>query len=605
MDKPMTPAGPNTNPQPDDSRSEQDFGATGVFGVVKPLKPVAGPESAMGAAPAEPGYPAADASKSPSPHVQQPVLKPEPVVHKVIFGGGAAARSPELLDRMRMTSSEKASFRQNSPEKPASPEPMAGGGGDSQGFTQLLGMLQADRSPSSGAVSATFSTSQTRQGQELTGVPQSPGMPASVVAPAQIIQPATPPISQEPATAPAPQGSGGFTELFRATSASGSESGGGQSQPLRSGPSSVDDRAAKSASAPTASMPGAFTQLFSTLGAADAPSTAPIEQGTATSSASVPGSFTRMLSLERQPVSAPTPFASAVDYEEHRPAAGSPDYGDTPQAARSLEQNRDPFAPAPHTESQPLQSAPPASGVGLTRLIRMLDETGTPPRPIETDSLAAPQGAGPGVWTQTFASVGESESPTAQTTKPPKLNSAPPPPQALTPQVAPYGAAPASPSSSAGPSEFTRILDASRMREMTMKSGQAPAAPSAPPPPASPQNYALPAVPVYHVPAVQPATGMPGYAGLHPSAPPAAYPMNYVTPHAGGMAAPAVHMPPTPRMPVVPVLPPIPAPASAAPTTPAQPAVGKLQKYIPLLLIVNGFLFLAVLVLLIFLFLKH
>ena len=89
MEKPTTP-GPNPlNSQwPEDSGGEQNFGATGVFGVVQPPEPVKKPEVSSAPAPAAPIYRAPEVPRA------QPAPAPgglaEPVVHKVVVGGGAS-----------------------------------------------------------------------------------------------------------------------------------------------------------------------------------------------------------------------------------------------------------------------------------------------------------------------------------------------------------------------------------------------------------------------------------------------------------------------------------------------------------------------------------
>ncbi|MGB9406887.1 MAG: hypothetical protein WCA89_05080, partial [Terracidiphilus sp.] len=109
MDKPTTPAGPNASPWPEEPGPEQDFGATGVFGTVKAPEPVKGPAGSWGEEPDAQGNQATEVAKpQPAPQpVPAPKVLSEPVVHKVVFGGGAAESSPELLDRMRMASAER------------------------------------------------------------------------------------------------------------------------------------------------------------------------------------------------------------------------------------------------------------------------------------------------------------------------------------------------------------------------------------------------------------------------------------------------------------------------------------------------------------------
>ena len=112
MDKPTTPGGSNPSPWPEESGSEQSFGATGVFRVVETTAQSAG-------SPPEPWLQELRAQEPPKPQ-PPPAPKPlaEPVVHKVVLGAGAE-RSPELLDRMRLASAERASVA----EPPPAPAP--------------------------------------------------------------------------------------------------------------------------------------------------------------------------------------------------------------------------------------------------------------------------------------------------------------------------------------------------------------------------------------------------------------------------------------------------------------------------------------------------
>lgn len=615
MDKPTIPAGPNATPQPEGSGSEQDFGATGVFGVVKPAEPAKKPEPGWGIAPPGPAYKAPEVPK-PVPPVQ-PGFPAEPVVNRVVFGGGAAASSPDLLERMRMASAEKSptppSPTPPAPVAPVSPAPVEIGRG-SGGFTELLRTLEFDR-PSQAAPSAALAPAE---------VPAQRPQPAAASIPAQPVAPAT----------------GGFTELMRAMPSMDSDPGGAQIQqaqgpvaggglPVSSSPAGnkpgtftqlfgtldaaatppppepAADWGPPTPPAPAANKPGTFTQLFGALDSAAPPS--PPEP--ADRAGGSPGPFTRMMSIEQQSAPATLPFAAAPSYyEERKPAPGGPDYGATPQTARPAEPSRDPFAPAPLTEP-PLQSAPPSGGVGITRLIRMLDEPGTVPPPITAASVAAPHSAEPGIWTQSTASMSEPEQPSSSPAKA-QTWTPPPPPPLVAPASTPPAANNSAPPPPAGPSEFTRILDASRMRELAMKGGQTPVAPGPPAPSPAPQSFALPAsapsIPSYQPPASSPVGATPPYGGYPPpQAPqPPAYPMNY-PPAAGGMHAPAVNMPPAPAM-YAPAPPPMPAPsAPPAPFPPAQPAGGKLQQMLPMLLIVVGVLFLILIVLFVFVLLRH
>ena len=480
MDKPTTPAGPNASPWPEEPGPEQDFGATGVFGTVKAPEPVKGPAGSWGEEPDAQGNQATEVAKpQPAP---QPVPAPnalsEPVVHRVVFGGGAAENSPELLDRMRMASAERVAAPEKAPaaepggkSASASPDPLAGGQG-SAGFTELLRTLGSDL-PSPAVAAAPMPVPETRhpiQESGLTSLLQTLGPPPSSAPPEEPIkriQPAVPSIAEEPRRAPAVPGTGGFTELLQTMPGGGSEFGGPQTpartQPAGLGEAPVAGGATGGTPAPQENKPGTFTQLFGTLGGAEASPPAPIERATGESTHGGAGSFTRMLSLEQQSAPAAPPF-----HEESRPSAGSLDYGHTPQTAEPARTSRDPFSSSPLPEAQPVQSTPSGSGAGITRLIQMLDQPSSAPDPrMEDAPVSAPPGTGPGIWTQTFASLSTPNEPAAPPAKTPEWTSPPAPPLAPGPAVArdahfsgsqnePAVSASAAAGSSAGPSEFTR-----------------------------------------------------------------------------------------------------------------------------------------------------
>jgi len=613
MDKPTTPAGPDTSKSswPEDSGSAKDFDATGVFGTVKAPEAAHGPAAGFVATPNAWENRANETAKpQPAPHAHA-----EPVVHKVVFGGGAAESAPDILDRMRMESAKPA----HSPEKapaaesggwgaPAAPAPMPSEQG-SAGFTQLLRAMGSDSpAPAVAAKEAPAPVARpSTQDAGFTSLLRTLGSletaSTSAEDPMRAARSASQFIPEEPRKAPPASTPGGFTELLRTVPAEDSYSSG----------------AAKSISSPTESQPGSFTQLFSTLGSSGASSSAPspVAREAADSSHESGGSFTRMLSLEQQ--SAPV---GPAFHEERRPATESLNYGLTPEAAGSAGSfggsagaSRDPFSPPP-LPTAPQQSATPAAGVGITRLIRMLDEPGTPR--VEAAPVSPPRGPEAGVWTQTFATLDTPTQPSTPAAKAPEWTPQQAPLVAPTPAIArdahfpgePAVNPPAAAGSATGPSEFTRIIDASRMREMAMRGGQVPGAanpPLAPMPPAS-APPAYPALPNYPVPAPPQMGGMQGLGGApHPGGfpppqppPLPAYPMSYPPPPAPGGSAPnmpGMYAPPPP--------PPMPAVPQAPPPKPVQPGVGKLQQMVPLLLIVVGFLFIVVLVLLIFLLLKH
>jgi len=594
MDRPTTPGGlgPSQSPGPEDSSSDQGFGATGIFGAVKPSKPVedAGifrtESSRIGALETAKAQPAPEA---------KPLA--EPVVHKVVFG--AESGEPDTLERIRRTTAERASVVEKTPA--AAPESASGQG--SGGFTQLLRKLESE-SPSFDVAKAVPPPPAPEEQSGFTSLLRSLSTPEKTATPAPEtvkMQPAASLIPEEPARTSTASPSGGFTELFRAMPAAGSGLG---SSPSQSPSLGAAPAAAGSASpAPLQSEPGAFTKLFSNFGGGVSSSAAPpLERGQGASSGGGPGTFTRMLSLD--PQAAPVEPSFRAD---GGPAAGSPGVGSTPGATGA---NRDPFAAAPLPEAPPEQT----SSAGITRLIQMLDSpANTPASRVEPPPVSPPPGE-PGIWTQTFASLATPKEPAAPTASTPPFStppvpSAPPQAPARGPVYSgiaspPAGNPPPAPRVS-GPSEYTRILDASRMREMAIRGG-APlgvgnAAPAVPAQSAAP--FAPPVqMPAYPVPPAMPA-GMPqagGYAPQPPQAP--VYPMNYAS-YPGAMPAGGGGLPQAPGM-YAPVPPAMPAAPQARPAKPAEPGVSKLQQYVPLLLVLIIVLLIGLLVTVIFL-MKH
>jgi len=323
--------------------------------------------------------------------------------------------------------------------------------------------------------------------------------------------------------------------------------------------------------APAANQPGEFTRLFGTFSATEASAPPPpAPRVPEPYSGGGPGSFTRMLSLEQNS----EPMAP-VYREEASPVRTGMDYGLTPaspQAQSGISANdpaKDIFWQPP-AETVPVPESTPAAGVGITKLIQMLDAPVRQEARPMPPAAAPPAGGGPGVWTQTFASLSSAAPPAA----------APPAPQSWQPPVAP--AMPGPPPSSSGPSEFTRILDASKMREQAMKGG-APSAPAGPP--AAPAQGFAP-MPPMQMPAFQ-APPMPQVPPM-----PQAQPMGGMKPmpHPGGFAPP-----PMPGGFAAPQM-----PAPQLPAVQAPPA-GKLQQMVPMLLVVAIVLLVVVLVTVIFL----
>lgn len=618
MDKPTTPAGPNSSdsPWPDNSGSGQDFGATGIFGTMKAPEPdedlaesdpEPGPLVTWFADPAPPQpAPVPQTTQETWPPAVEPAPAPkafaEPVVHKVVFGGGAAENSPELLDRMRAASAERAAA-----EKTPAAETGSKGSG---GFTELLRTLSTE--PAAPPV-APREAPRPAQESGFTSLLQtlgtSPGAaPAEV--PFKPVQPAAPVARTAPEAPPGTPTPGGFTELLRtAAPTDAPESARPQTQGFADSPSGV--------SAQGEGKPGTFTQLFGSLGGAGTTEPAPppaSSTASAGSSGSGPGAFTRMLSLEQQSEhqSAPAP----PFHEVQKPFAGSSDYGAAPRN-ESPASGLDPFA-SPLPEAPQAKNTPAGSGAGITRLIQMLDEPSKAPAPhFDPAPVSPPTGPEPGAWTQTFASLAESNKPAMPPANTPDWSS-PPPPATPAYQSAPaYPASnapvpnPPSVSSAGGPSEFTRILDASKMRELSMQGGAAvtnPASVPAPPQSFTPPTPQVP-MPNFPMPAAPPPMAMPGMGGMpHPGsfAPPQPpqvpnYPMNF-GPQAGGMPPMGGSLPQAPGMyaPTVPV-PPVP---QIPPVKPPEGSAGKTQQMLVIMGVVIIVLLVAILVTVIFL-MKH
>ena len=648
MEKPTTP-GPNPlNSQwPEESGGEQNFGATGVFGVVKSPEPLKKPEVSPAPAPAAPVY------RAPEPPRPQPVTGPgalaEPTVHKVVVGGGAAESVQELLERMRKATHERPAYAEKAPAGQVGTGAPAGIGKTAEGnFTELLQALAGPPLPPTAARPAPPPPPPPHPAQDsgftslLRTLSALDAPPAPVVTPVKPPQPAARVVPEEPKRAPAapvppaPPSAptpGGFTELLRVAGSEGPAFGGARTDT----PSPAVAPFGGAPGAPAENKPGAFTQLFGTFGGAGATPSAPPQAappapaenkpgaftqmfGTFGGASAAPpapppmepiaggpprgsvGSFTQMLSLE--PQSAP---AEPAWREEPKPLAPAMDFGLNPATNRPGGQpsaSLDPFA-SQTPEQPPIAATPSGSGMGITRLIQMLDEPSKPTPPVEVAPMSPGPGAGPGIWTQTFASLSGGNEPAAPAAKAPEWTPPAAPAYAFAPPplapavIPPVTASPAAPSRPSGPSEFTRILDASRLREQAMRGGPGAEMPGqVAPPPGPGVAPPLPPMPQFAAPPPPPA-GMQGMGGMPqpgafppPQAPmaPGGYAMSYPPP-AGGMAAPGGMPQPGMFAP-----PPMPAAPPAPPAKPAAPPAGKLQ---PILLVMGAVIIVLLIVLIV------
>lgn len=328
--------------------------------------------------------------------------------------------------------------------------------------------------------------------------------------------------------------------------------------------------------------PGSFTQAFRELSANSAAGKVTPAPVAPQSEPSGPGEFTKLF----QSVQAPPQPSSYRPDPPYAPSAApaapvpSPPTSGTPESLTQLfakstpaaEAPGKPWTPAPNFEASFPATPPrreealPAQG-GFTQLFQSLNQgPATPPKPAELPPMAtAPSSPAGGGFTQLLQSLSPQESQAA------------PAPLPTIPSAPPVASAPAAPPpSAAGPGEFTRVISASALRESQART---------------------PAAPTPAVPAQAPAMRAPVPAGMPPMPVPPAMPMAQM-PMAGGHAAPPqmpAGMSPQFSFPPAAAAPPAPAPA---------PAPSGLQKYLPLILMVNVFLMLAILLVLFFV-LRH
>jgi len=611
MDKPTTPGESNSSKSPwsEEPASEQSAGATGIFAAVKPPQPGPGQVAGSPAGPGSHWYRAPETVK-PQPEPPAKTLV-EPLVHGVVFGGGAADSSLDTLERIRIAAADRESHAEKAPgpgfgpkstsAQPGSPDAGQGSGG----FTQLLRTLGSEPSPAASAAKVAPPPAEPRPASDsgFTSLLQRLGTP-SAQQPLPSAPPLGRPILEELPKAPASSESSGFTELLRAEPSGSFHSGGAQTQSFAPGGGPVSPVSARPNPVPE-SAPEGFTQLFASLGAEGASPSPPAHADRAPmdSPAGSPGSFTRMFAHEQQTAGPRRPFA------EQGPPANL-EFGPAP---RPTPASRDPFSPSALPESQPPQSHPEISGAGITRLIRMLDEPAA--QRADVAPVTPPSASEPGVWTRTFASLASpGDAPAAKPSQWPPAQPAPP--------AAPLPREPGFPGSSnqpagnaagpafgtQGPSEFTRILDASRMRELGLRGGTHVGA-ETPRQELAPQQATAPSqAPMlgYPLPAAPPPPAMPGLGAMPqpriytpPRAP--ADPASYA-PHAGAAPAAGGGFPP-PGM-YAPAAPPMPAKPQLPPVKPPESGMGKLQQYVPLLLVMIIVLLVALLVTMVFL-IKH
>ena len=462
---------------------------------------------------------------------------------------------------------------------PGTPPPAPMGEGAPASFTQIFSAAgsgpiagsepAATHAPEAGSFTQAFRTlDQVDAGlaAKAYGSGPEPAVPSGPGSFTQMFQAPQPgPVAEAPPAVQPHAAGGSFTDVFRSLDAGASAhhpaataqpaSGGSFTEIFRS-LEPEQPTAHTSSAAPAADAAGTFTEIFRTLDpAAPAARQDPAASFTQIFGTGVPAP----LPATPQGAGLPGDSGASQMFSTYRPPA---------EAVRSPELPHAGYAP-----SGPPPAARPPSG-GLTQLLRTLDSP-TQPSSVPSPRAPEPSPQQPGSFTSVYGKLDASPSgaPAAGPAGTPMYT---PPATAGREATQPFRPAvptpPTVPAVSAGPSEFTRILNASQFREEALRGGGGVAgqAPAAVPPSGgagSPQAMSAPAMPA-----------MPQWT---PPVAPAAAP-------AAAFAPPAA-----PQMPALPQvkLPEVPKPAAA----------GALQQYLPLLLILIIFLLLAILVAVIFL----
>lgn len=624
MDAPRNPFG---NPprdsieQPDSPRTDQSSSATGVFGQV-PATPRAEEDllaSLLGQA--APEVETAEAEPLKLTVTATPGQPVAPVAAESVKEAAAAAPEREASH----TPGEFTRMLQALTVPGAS-----GSAGSKAGPNAGLGAPEMGRANEVGRV---FSPVMMEKKPNDAAVGISPA--ARPVSPALV-----PPSQAEPAPP------GAFTRMFSSMGASASSG----SAPAPTLAADKPVASPPSASAPAAA-PGEFTRMFSSREAATPTSSAPAQPSPGPPSPpaaprSGPGEFTRMFS---SPVSSgqesmpSSPVSSAAAERTGVPGIQSSPVSESKFGASAAQSEPGAFtkmfagqgASAPPQED-PLKSlrqtpsidsrlhlsmpqtpaAPPPAEGGFTQLLQALNQEPKPkePAPVATSSFAPlrpasqtpdpipapPPPAAPvaaGGFTRLLQSLAPPAGPPLASVPFAAPAAAPPMPSAAAP-AAPFAATPLAPASpwatppslppsapppkAPGPGEFTRVISGSALRDLQGAQGMPPAA-SAPPAPAPvwmpPQMPKPPAMPPMSATPGMP-QGMPGVGampGMHAGMPPAGGGGVPFAPQAFGMS-PAVSQPPVP----------------------AAPPQTTLQKYLPLILVVNVFLLLVIVLILFF-----
>lgn len=599
-------------------REDESLGATGVFRAVGSTGK--GLEDAQPLKPVVPGNQELMPRRTNVPDIERLA---EPVVHRVVLDSIPPASSHGMPARVLRTATSPAdNATQRTTIEPASQGNSAksdfgSGEGGEAGFTQILQSMGLD---SKGTRSSTIRIpNQTEDrapgGDGFTALLRSLSHPggADRSVESQLGSTVSPvPLNVEKsAKGPAASGAGEFTAQLSA-SQSHSEAGS-----FDGAKGSAGDRNSQTPTQPSAAIPsragsepGEFTKLLGSFAEDETSANRRPTDRTGRPQADPVGtsSFSKLLAVDQGPGANSSVFPVARTQEERDFR-----FRDAPPITRGPASSNESFA-IPPGEKSPLAQNPHAeSDVGITRLIQMLDNPSlTSDRAKEiSPSVPATTPAGTN-WTHTFGELTETDAPRPSAPRGNQSVGAFGPVSGPQPgRIATQGpTADAASGAASGPSEYTRILDASRMRESSRVEAQkaeaasaAPATPAAKP--AAPSSAGQ--MPSYPVQLPYPMQSMPGVGGMpqvggfpqsqSPQIP--GYPMN-MTPGGGAFSGGSMPQMPGVYLPSAPQLPALQTPAVGSNSA----GLGKLQKYIPLLLIVIIFLLVGLLVTVVFL-LKH
>jgi hypothetical protein len=491
-----------------------------------------------------------------------------------IFQSPTIDRAPASAPKVEPTPSSAGSFTQlfeaiapeatkaadrpaPAADKPPVPAPSPDVAQSSGSFTQLFKAIDSSPHPTPSPAPAT------------TIQPAAQASPGTFTQLFHAIDPG----SQSTQAPPAPQASakplppeehspGSFTQLFQAVDPAAAPTPAPPLAPATPLP------AKPAFNPPAVQSGGSFTELFRAIDPSDTP---PPPK---------PASFQPLSNMAAAPATTPEPQPASSFTQMFRAADSATPATPTVRPAQSWSQapQSQPGVIPPSFPSAPFTPEPqPSESSNLTQFLRTLDQSGTSPEPP-----IPPPASRPDAFTSLYGERQPMTTPVERMQSAPAPNFSQPP---RTEFAGPGSSIPSESPQASGSSDFTRIIQASSLREQALKRGEQsieaarPATPSAPPP-AQPQMPAFPSAtaPQFPHPSVLPPVNF-GHGGMTPQA----QPFKPAAPHIN--VNPAQWMPPEP---------PPPAPAPAART----------QPLLPLILIGIIFVLVVVLVAVVFL-MKH